>query len=109
MNIKPCQLGLIHPGRPLFGRPRVRADCGCGYFFTAWDDAQLRDLYADHLTIPTPPAEVLAKDAPTVADVRRWPDFFISGPGRAVAQVTECAHAYKLTSSCPGCDEDQAR
>lgn len=107
MNINPCQLGPIHPGHPLFGRPRVRAACGCGVVFTAWDDAQLRDLYAEHLTVPVPPAEVLAQDAPTVADVKAWPDFFMAGPGRAVAQATECPHAYHLTDSCPGCDHDE--
>ncbi|QIS00974.1 hypothetical protein F5X71_00300 [Nocardia brasiliensis] len=90
----------------LFGRSRVRADCACGITISAWGAAQLRELYARHLTIPRPPAEVLAKDSPTVADVRLWPDFFISGPGRAVASCTHCPHDYYLTDSCPGCDAD---
>lgn len=109
MNITPCQLGPIGPLPPLFGRPRVRADCACGYFFGAWDEPQLRDMFADHLTIPRPPAELLAKDAPTLDDVRDWSAFFITGPGRAVASMTRCPHDYLLTSSCPGCDADQER
>jgi hypothetical protein len=52
-----------------------------------------------------PPANVLCRP-PTVDDVRRWPEFFIAGPGREVASRTECRHDYLLTSSCPGCDAD---
>jgi hypothetical protein len=55
---------------------------------------------------PTPPDEVLNR-APTVADVRRWPEHYISGPGRAVASKTHCPHRYYLTDSCPGCDADE--
>lgn len=106
LDVIPCELGPLVPGATLFGRSRVRAECACGTTIAGWDDAQVRDLYAQHLAIPRPPAEVLAKDAPTVADVRRWPDFFISGPGRRVASATECPHAYYLTDSCPGCDAD---
>lgn len=109
MHITPCSLGPIGPLPPLAGHPRVRADCACGTTFGAYDDAQLRNLYADHLTIEVPPAEVLAQDAPTLADVHRWPHFFISGPGRAVASQTPCPHDYRLTDSCPGCDADQER
>lgn len=109
MHITPCSLGPIGPLPPLNGRPRVHADCACGSYFGAWDEAALRNKFAEHLTIPRPPAELLAKDAPTVADVTAWPEFFITGPGRAIAQVTRCHHNYCLTSSCPGCDADQER
>lgn len=54
-----------------------------------------------------PPASVLCRP-PTVDDVRRWPEFFIAGPGREVANRTECPHDYLLTSSCSGCDADVA-
>lgn len=107
MDIKPCHLGPITPAPMVRGHSRVRADCGCGYFFNTWDEARLRDHYAAHLTIPAPPAEVLAQDAPTIADVKLWPEFFISGPGRAVAEKTHCPHkSHYLTDSCPGCDYD---
>lgn len=52
-----------------------------------------------------PPASVLCRP-PTVDDIRRWPDYFISGPGREVAGQTRCRHDYLLTSTCPGCDAD---
>ncbi|MFI6215658.1 hypothetical protein ACIBCD_27010 [Nocardia brasiliensis] len=107
LDITPCTLGPIGPGAQLFGRPRRRAECACGTTISGWDDAQVRDLYARHLTIPPPPADVLAKDAPSIADVKAWPDFFISGPGRAVASRTHCPHDYYLTDSCPGCDADE--
>lgn len=107
IDVTPCQLGPIAPRGQLGGRPRVRAACACGITISSWDDAQVRDLYAQHLAIPRPPAEVLAKAALTKADVRAWPDFFISGPGRAVASRTLCPHEYYLTDSCPGCDADQ--
>lgn len=111
IDVIPCELGPIGAGAPLAGRSRVRADCACGITFGGWDAAQIRDQYARHLAIPRPPAELLAKDAPTVADVAAWEEFFITGPGRRVASATECPHAYYLTDSCPGCDydEEQAR
>ncbi|WP_218007368.1 hypothetical protein, partial [Nocardia otitidiscaviarum] len=96
----------IGAGAVLAGRTRVRAECACGIAITGWDAAQIRDQYARHLTIPRPPGDVLAKEAPTVADVRDWPEFFISGPGRAVASATPCQHDYRLTDSCPGCDAE---
>lgn len=52
-----------------------------------------------------PPASVLAR-TPTVADVRAWPQYFIAGPGYAIASTTDCGHGYHLTDSCPGCDAD---
>lgn len=109
MHITPCSLGPIGPLPPLFGYPRVRADCGCGTTFGAWDEFHLRNKYAEHLAIARPPAELLAKDAPTLADVHAFPEFFITGPGRAVASKTRCAHDYFLTDSCPGCDADRER
>ena len=51
----------------------------------------------------TPPADVLARTI-TPADVKKWPYYFINGPGRAVAEQTDCDHGYQLTDSCPNCD-----
>ena len=52
-----------------------------------------------------PPLEVLSRP-PTVADVAAYPVYFITGPGREMAENTVCGHGYMLTSSCPGCDAD---
>ncbi|NEW42749.1 hypothetical protein GV794_02080 [Nocardia cyriacigeorgica] len=106
IDVTPCQLGPIVARGVLFGRSRMRADCACGTTISGWDGAHVRNLYAEHLAIPRPPADVLAMDAPTKSDVRLWPDFFIAGPGRRVASATLCPHAYYLTDSCPGCDAD---
>lgn len=47
--------------------------------------------------------------APTVADVRHDPQYWIAGPGREAAHAAFCSHGYRLTDSCPGCDsEDDA-
>ncbi|WP_157430041.1 hypothetical protein [Actinomadura oligospora] len=54
----------------------------------------------------TPPAEVLER-APTYADVQKWPTYFIVGPGREVAEKTDCGHGYHLTDSCPCCGADE--
>jgi hypothetical protein len=51
-----------------------------------------------HLTRPDPVPEV-----PTVDDVRAHPAYWISGPGRLVAERTRCPHDYHLTDSCPCC------
>lgn len=40
---------------------------------------------------------------PTAADVRRYPAYYISGPGRPAAEATQCGHGYRLTDSCPCC------
>lgn len=53
-----------------------------------------------------PSADVLAK-APTAATVKAYPDYYIVGPGRKIADATLCSHGYRLTDSCPGCDYDQ--
>lgn len=63
--------------------------------------------YLDDLgaNAPVPPADVLNRTI-TPADVRAYPDYFILGPGRAIAEVTNCGHDYHLTDSCPNCDAD---
>lgn len=109
MHITPCELGPTSPLPPLAGHPRVRAECACGTTFGAWDDAHMRDKFAEHLAIAKPFADVLEKDAPTAIDVHAWPEFFITGPGRAIASQTPCPHEYRLTDSCPGCDADRDR
>ncbi|MBP2323300.1 hypothetical protein JOF56_003685 [Kibdelosporangium banguiense] len=50
--------------------------------------------------------EQLRTDAPTVADIKADPKYWISGPGRDVASRTKCPHEYRLTDSCPNCDAD---
>lgn len=62
---------------------------------------RLWQVFALHV-IPVPPADMLAKE-PTVAAVRAYPDYYITGPGREVAGKTECPHGYYLTDSCPNC------
>lgn len=40
----------------------------------------------------------------TRADVKRYPAYYISGPGRNAASASDCGHGYWLTDSCPMCD-----
>lgn len=53
-----------------------------------------------------PPLEVLTR-VPSRDAVREFPDFYLAGPGRALAEVVPCLHLYNLTDSCPGCDHDE--
>jgi len=39
----------------------------------------------------------------TAADVARYPEYFINGPGREAAHGARCEHGYRLTDSCPCC------
>jgi hypothetical protein len=55
------------------------------------------------------PPVIALRTLPDRDTVRTWPDFYISGPGRAVAELTDCGpvdspHGYNLTDSCPLCD-----
>jgi hypothetical protein len=45
--------------------------------------------------------------APTVADVKADPEYWVAGPGYEAASCTLCPHRYNLTDSCPGCDRDE--
>lgn len=76
---------------------------------TADERADVVDVLVDELAAKVPPAEVMLRPI-TPADVRRWPEFFISGAGRVLASKTDCGHGYWLTDSCPVCaaehDED---
>jgi hypothetical protein len=49
-----------------------------------------------------PPREVLLA-IPTKAVVAEYPEYYISGPGRLLAQGVDCGHGYRLTDSCPVC------
>lgn len=40
----------------------------------------------------------------TVRDVKRYPWYYIAGPGRDAADRSHCDHHYRLTDSCPICD-----
>ncbi|ALG07642.1 hypothetical protein [Kibdelosporangium phytohabitans] len=53
-----------------------------------------------------PPVSVLARPI-TAADIRKWPRYFLDGPGRKLAEQTDCRHGYRLTDSCPCCDAEQ--
>ena len=44
---------------------------------------------------------------PAPADVRRDPQYWITGPGRDAAHDTDCEHGYRLTDSCPACDAEE--
>ena len=50
-------------------------------------------------------------EVPTRDDVRADPAYWIAGAGYYAARRAECAHGYRLTDSCPGCDaeDDQPR
>lgn len=39
----------------------------------------------------------------TPTDIKRFPDYYIAGPGRAAAGRSYCEHRYRLTASCPLC------
>ncbi len=101
----PCVLGQITPGAVVRGNQRIRATCSCRKTLTAWDVGDMLTVWARHRAILRPPADVIAR-TPTKADVAMWPHYYIDGPGNAIASRTMCPHAYYLTDSCPGCDDD---
>lgn len=85
------------------GRTRHRATCPtCGSVCTGWTAQDALANLAAHQAIPVPPASVLAQPL-THPIVSAYPDYFISGCGRAVAIRTDCGHGYRLTDSCPCC------
>jgi hypothetical protein len=45
---------------------------------------------------------------PSVAAVRRDPQYWIAGPGYEFASRADCPHGYRLTDSCPMCDTEAA-
>jgi hypothetical protein len=83
------------PGCNTFTDPAAKA------FRTA-----LRTADYDIAATLAPPADILAT-TPTAQTVILFPDYYINGPGRAVASTTLCDHGCHLTDSCPGCDHDQ--
>ncbi|WP_043737497.1 hypothetical protein [Nocardia asiatica] len=100
-----CSIGgfTLYPRGGLGGHDVYCAKCACGYPIRGWDLDDANANFDRHLAIPAPPADVLARTI-TLADVRAWPEYFISGPGRAIASQTDCGHGYYLTDSCPCCD-----
>ncbi len=84
------------------GRDILIGRCSCGKLIWGWTVEGVEDQFDRHASIPVPPAEVLARRI-TVADVKAYPEYFISGPGRKVASATDCGHGYYLTDSCPCC------
>lgn len=81
--LTPRGRALLPEGHPAAGRVSV--------FTFDWG----RDPY------PHDEPEALTKD-----DVRRYPTYYILGPGRERAENTRCPHDYGLIDSCPGCDAD---
>lgn len=57
-------------------------------------------------SMAVPPLDVLSRKI-TPADIKAYPVYFIVGPGREIAERTECDHGYLLVSTCPGCDADE--
>jgi hypothetical protein len=49
------------------------------------------------------PAQPKAPGKVTLADVQRYPRYYIAGPGRRAASLSYCEHRYPLTASCPLC------
>lgn len=98
----PCAPGPVRTGT-LFGRTRYTVTCqACGIVGFGWtEDSALADLAA-HARIAPPPVDVLALPL-TAAIVGAYPRYYIAGPGRQLAEVTDCEHGYRLTSSCPCC------
>lgn len=91
----------------LLGRERFSASCStCGAACTGWTQTAAVAAFEEHRAIPAPPADVLARTL-TPADIRKFPEYFILGRGRSIALRTACAHGYRLTDSCPGCDDDR--
>jgi hypothetical protein len=52
----------------------------------------------------TPQRDPRATTVPTPLAVKRDPGYWISGPGYARAQATDCPHQRRLTDTCPNCD-----
>jgi hypothetical protein len=76
-----------------------------------WDAAhERRDLPevaasmdpAHHGLAITPPHDVLIA-IPTKEVVAKYPEYYIMGPGRVIADRVLCEHDYHLTDSCPCC------
>jgi hypothetical protein len=51
----------------------------------------------------TVPAHPKGPGEVTLADIKRYPRYYIAGPGRAAADRSYCEHRYLLTASCPLC------
>lgn len=92
----------FHPGAGLAGRDVYRDLCTCGITVRGYTHDQAQADFDRHQTIPAPPADVLTRPI-TKQDISAYPDYFISGPGRAIAGQTDCGHGYYLTDSCPCC------
>jgi hypothetical protein len=78
-----------------------------------WDGAYTRNdfpqvavanvgTFVNPLAEGVPPREVLVA-SPTQEVVRRYPEYYLQGPGRYFAQQVDCEHGYRLTDSCPCC------
>ncbi|WP_280381395.1 hypothetical protein [Nocardia wallacei] len=93
----------FYPGGGIGGHDVYRATCACGQPIRGMTIDAAQADFDRHKAIPTPPADVLARPI-TLADLKAYPDYFISGPGRALAGRTDCGHGYYLTDSCPCCD-----
>ncbi|MBF6326516.1 hypothetical protein IU451_28870 [Nocardia cyriacigeorgica] len=85
------------------GLTRYSASCEpCDVVCSGWTEEQAIAEFEKHRTIPAPPVSVLAQPL-TPEIVAEYPHFYIDGRGRQIADNTDCAHGYLLTSSCPLC------
>lgn len=78
-----------------------------------WDGAYTRNdfpqvpvanvgTFVNPLAQGIPPREVIVQ-RPTKEVVRRFPEYYLQGPGRYIARDVMCEHDYQLTDSCPCC------
>lgn len=56
-----------------------------------------------HHRLASIPPENVINALPTKETVKQYPDYYIPGPGRVVADRVLCDHGYHLTDSCPCC------
>ena len=100
--------GLIEEKRSLVARSLVAqrmvwlrlTDKGTALLL-AWDKEHGRSRPMPYVAELPPRATLLAP--PTKDTVRRYPAYYISGPGRLLAEQVLCEHDYRLTDSCPCC------
>ncbi|GAA2046721.1 hypothetical protein [Nocardiopsis rhodophaea] len=95
------------PTAPLVRHGFARHRPDGGLYLTPSGRALLDDHHParyPHFNWATDPYPDPAPTRITKADVDRYPAYYICGPGRELADNTDCPHGYRLTDSCPCCD-----
>ncbi len=68
-----------------------------------WDADRIEDdSMTDGFAYPVPDSPKLAGKV-TATDIGLYPEYYVSGPGRAAAEGSDCPHGYRMTDSCPNC------